>query len=113
MANIEATVSNYTPELQGVTVAVTVTDSVTQLQLETLLGTVLDPLAMESNGQTYIWKFGGWVYTSKLMSAIFALSPAKIRRISLTSPATDVLLGKRSLPLLDRTALTVTVLTEG
>jgi hypothetical protein len=103
LMNSELTASNYSP----LSVAVTATVfGGNQEAVETALTGLLSPLALEDDGTTFVFSFGGEVALSKIIATIMNTSPAP-RKTTITTPATDVALGARELPVPGTLTITI------
>lgn len=103
LMNHEATVVNYEQKIINVNVEVT---GGTQSAVENAIAALLTPLARDELGD-YRWDFGGEVPRSIIIAAIHEADPS-ITKVNLITPAADVSLTTRELPVLG--TLTVTML---
>lgn len=101
--NHQATVTNYEQKTIDVDVEV---EGGSQGAVETAVTALINPLAQKTDG-SFQWDFGGEVPRSQIIAAIHESDPAIIK-VNLITPATDVSLGTRELPVLG--SLTVTML---
>lgn len=101
--NHQATVTNYSQKSIDVDVEV---EGGNQSAIETAITALISPVAQKSDG-TYQWEFGGEVPRSQIIAAIHE-SDAAVVKVNLITPATDVSLGTRELPVLG--SLTVTMI---
>lgn len=101
IANTEVVVSNYSPRLLAPVVRIEAYPYITEELVKQLLSSILNPTALESNGKTYIWRFGQTVTTSRIASEIFQLSPGNIFDVDVNSPTSDISLSARELPMYD------------
>jgi hypothetical protein len=94
--NNEATVLNYQRRYINVTATVTA-QGVAVESIRTALNALLSPLSLEEDGVTWTWDFGGEVPQSRIIAAIHEVSP-NVKKVTLTTPATDITLGEFELP---------------
>jgi len=104
LANHEVTTLNYVPKVIDVTATVTggnaeqITNAVTAL---------LNPEATFDDGVTKRWNFADEVPFSIIISEIFEVDPVNIKKVTLTTPSSDIQLGTRELPLAGTVTITV------
>lgn len=96
LLNSELTTVNYDPRSVDVTVTVYGT-GITVNQIVNAISAYLDPLATDENGD-YVHDFGGLFAVVMLDCAISDISSG-IKNIVRTSPAADINLGPRQLPI--------------
>lgn len=106
--NHELTVTNYTPKKIGVDVEIE-SDYLTVTMVKQLLTYLISPMAVETDGTTYVWRFGQEVPLSRLSAAIFALAPGRVYKVRFNSPSSDILLSPRELPIYDPVSTNVTI----
>jgi hypothetical protein len=99
--NHEATITNYTPRQVAVEMEVTAYDVVTTEMVLQTLSFLLTPTAIESDGVSYVWKFGQEVPLSRIISEIFKISPGNVFKVDITSPSDDISLAANELPVFD------------
>ena len=96
VANQQVTSFNYTPKYIDITA--TVTTRVTAQEIANRLNQVFTPEALKDDGVTYEWEFGGEVPISRISHEIFETDESTTK-VELTTPAVDVPLGARELPM--------------
>jgi hypothetical protein len=101
VANTQVVISNYSPRLIGPRITVEAYSFITEELIKQLLSSILNPTARESNGKTFIWRFGQKVALSRIASEVFELSPGNIFDVDVTSPSVDVVMSLRELPMID------------
>jgi predicted phage baseplate assembly protein len=101
--NHQLTAENYTPKI--VNVVATVYGG-NLAAVKTALTALLSPVAVEDDGVTWVWDFGGEVPVSRINAAIFATTP-RPRKVVITTPASDVVLGDEELPNVGTLTITV------
>ncbi len=109
VANQQATSVNFIPRVFDLVAQVEAPSVITALQIANQLSAVLQPEAKETdeNGNlVFIWSFGGEVPLSRLNHEIFKVS-SLIRKVILTTPASDTLLGATELPTAGTFSITV------
>lgn len=94
VANQEVVPFNYTPRVIDITAVVTSKASATAIAER--LRQVFQPEALEEDGVTYTWDFGGEVPLSRINHEIFKAASSK--KVVLTNPPADIQLGPRELP---------------
>lgn len=104
VANQEVTAFNYTPRTIGI--VATVTTTVTAQQVINRLQQVVRPEALKADGVTWEWEFGGEVPRSRLIHEIFETDESTTK-VVLTTPASDITLGPRELPVVGTVTLTI------
>ncbi len=104
LANHEISVVNYTPNLIDV-VAVVTGGNVEQIK--NAIAALLNPDATFNDGVTKRWAFGQEIPFTVIIAEIFEVDPINIKKVVLTSPAADIVLGTRELPLADNISITV------
>lgn len=104
VANQEATAVNHTPEV--INIVATVYGDVTAEEVQNALAAVLHQEALQSDGITYEWEWGEDVPRNRLIHEIFATDES-ITNVVLTSPAADVPLTAKQLPVLGTVSLTI------
>lgn len=104
VANHEVTSTNYTPNVIDVTVVVTGGNVAT---ITNAIKALLNPTAKFSDGVTYRWEPEGEVPVSLISSVIFEVDPTNIKKVVISSPAGDTVLGERELPLAGTITVTV------
>lgn len=112
-SNYEVTVLNFTPRIiSGLEVQIEANSALTVNAVKTRLATLLNPTALESDGVTFVWKFGGRIPMSRIASEIFNLSPGNVFDVDIEtggSLAPDLTLGETELPLIESSSLTVSI----
>lgn len=104
VSNQEATAVNFTPKT--IDIEATVYGDVEQETIENALQQVIQPEALKDDGVSYEWEFGGEVPISRIIHEIFSASDI-ITRVDLTTPASNVALLTRELPVLGTVTLTI------
>lgn len=101
LANHQVVVNNYQPKQIGYTIEVQANSIVTEQLILQVLSALVSPTAVERNRTTYVWNFGQEVPNSRISSEIFSIAPGNVFKVTITSPASDVALAQRELPVLD------------
>jgi hypothetical protein len=96
LLNSEVTSGNYDPKAVD-TEYLVIVKGVAPEQIENALAAFLDPLAVKEDG-TFIHQFGGLVSTTFMDCAVKDVSTA-ITNVHRISPASDVTLGEKQLPI--------------
>jgi hypothetical protein len=109
LSNTEVTVVNFSPLLVGPTLVIEANSALTDTLVKTTMATLLSPTAKASNGQSWVWRFGGRVPLSRIETEVFQISPGNVYDVDVTSPTSDLDLGEDGLPFLDSTALSITI----
>lgn len=109
LSNHEVTVVNFAPVLIGPTLVIEANAALSETLVKTALVALLSPTATESNGTTYVWRFGGRVPLSRIAAEVFGLSPGNVFDVDLTVPTADLELAEDALPLLDVSATSVSI----
>jgi hypothetical protein len=109
LSNHEVTVVNFIPRTVGPTLIIVANSALTDALVRTNLATLLSPTAVESNGTTYVWRFGGRVPLSRIGAEIFGVSPGNVFDVDVTVPTADLELAEDELPLLDSAATSVSI----
>ena len=102
--NHELVVTDYQPRYISVD-AVVYGGNATQI--ENLLIGLLHPEALKNDGVTWEWDFDGEVPRSRIISEIFKVDG--VRKVVLNTPATDITLATRELPLTNGGLITLVV----
>ena len=98
LTNHEVTVVNYTPEVIDVEVEITTT--LTEVApFENVISDLLSPSAKFDDGVTFRWDYGGLVPRAIIIAELFAVNETLVKNVKLTTPADDIQLGTRSLPV--------------
>lgn len=98
VANQEVVAVNYQQNVIDVVATVTAPDDVLPEEVENALRQVLQPEALQEDGVTFEWDFGGEVPLSRLNHEIFE-TDIEISKVVITQPAADVQLTNRQLPV--------------
>lgn len=106
VANQQVTATNYKPRAVSVTAEVTAPTSVSPQQIINQLTQVLQPEALQDDGVTYLWTFGGTIAASFIEHQIHLVDPL-ITKVAL-SGWVDIELTPRELPVVGILAITVT-----
>jgi len=104
VANQEVTSVNYTQ--RSIDVTATVYGDTTEAAVENQLAQYIQPEALDDDGVTYIWDFNGEVPSSRISNIIFG-TDSSITKVVLASPASDVNLLTRELPVIGTMSITV------
>jgi len=104
VANQEVRVVNFTEKV--IDIEATVHGLVTLETIENRLAAVFQPEALKADGVSYEWEFGEEVPTSRIIHEIFEVSE-NITRVDLTTPASNVALQTRELPVLGTLTITI------
>lgn len=97
VTNHEVTAVNYTP--RPVDVTAVVTGTVAAESVKNALAALLNPEAKFDDNVTYRWEFGGEIPTSLIIAAIHDTDPVNVKKVVLTVPAANIVLGARELPV--------------
>lgn len=106
VANQRVVVVNYVPRVINITATVDGGRNTTALSLANALTRRLQPEALQADGVTYTWAFGGRVPVSRLEHEIFEADDT-VTDADITSPAIDLTLQPRELPVAGTFAITV------
>lgn len=98
VVNSQSTAVNFIPHTINVEALVEAPSSITAIAISNALAALLQPEALEDDGVTYVWKFGGEVPLSRISHEIHKVS-ALIRKVRLIGPTGDELLGGTELPI--------------
>lgn len=104
IANQEVVAVNYTQRVIDITA--TVYGDVTAAEVENRLAEVLQPEAVKADGVTYEWDFGGSVPVQRIYHEIFETDDS-ITNVVMSTPAADINLFSRELPVLGTVSITV------
>lgn len=108
-ANTEVTVVNFTPRLFGVTLSVEANAALSETLVRTALAALINPTARSTDGQSWLWRFGGRVPTSRIASEVFQISPGNVFDVDVYVPSSDVELVEDELPVLDAGSVTISI----
>lgn len=89
----------FDPFVVNLDVTVEAPETVTEEQIKNGIVQVVQPEALKDDGVTYEWNFGGRVPLSRLEHVIFKVDDKQITDVDVTSPASDMVLTKRQLPV--------------
>jgi hypothetical protein len=106
VVNQQATSVNFIQRTIDLTVAVEAPSDITAIQIANQLAAIIQPEALEDDGLTYVWKFGGEVPLSRISHEIHKVS-TRIRKVRITTPSTDPTLGATELPVSGTFSITV------
>jgi hypothetical protein len=106
VVNQQATTVNFISRTVDFVAEVEAPSDITAVQIANALAAILQPEALEEDGINYVWQFGGEVPLSRLSHEIHKVSP-RIRKVRITSPATDPILGATELPVSGTFSITV------
>jgi len=109
-ANTKTTVDNFSPRLIGPTLVVEANAALTVKLVKTRLTTFLNPTSKESDGR-WVWRFGGRVPLSRIISEIFQISPGNVFDADVSLPQYDLELAEDELPFPDTAAFNVSIVT--
>ncbi|KKN12120.1 hypothetical protein LCGC14_1019640 [marine sediment metagenome] len=104
VANQEVVPVNFSPKT--IDVVATVKGDVTKEEVENRLKQIIQPEALKTDGVTFEWEFGEDVPRSRILHEIFETDES-IQDVVLTTPAADVGLDPRELPVLGTISITV------
>ncbi|KKM82806.1 hypothetical protein LCGC14_1315810 [marine sediment metagenome] len=104
VVNQEVVPVNFNPV--AIDVVATVKGDVTKEEVENRLKQILQPEALKTDGVTFEWEFGEDVPRSRILHEIFETDES-IQDVVLTTPAADVGLDPRELPVLGTISITV------
>jgi len=104
VANQEVTAVNHTSKV--IDIVATVYGDVTAEEVTNALAAVLHQEAIKADGVTYEWEWGEDVPRNRLIHEIFETDES-ITNVTLTTPAADVPLTARQLPVLGTVTLTI------
>jgi hypothetical protein len=110
VANQQSTAVNFTGRTVDIVAAVEAPSDVTALAIANGLAAILQPEAKErdqDNNLVFTWRFGGEVPISRLNHEIFKVAPGQIRKVNITTPASDIQLGATELPVAGTFSITV------
>jgi len=110
VVNHELRITNYAAKQIGLTIEVTANSIITEAMVLQALSYLLSPTATESDGVTYVWRFGQDVPLSRITSEIFRISPGNIFNVKITSPTADIGLSLKELPIFDPVNTNVVIL---
>lgn len=105
VANQQVVAENYTAKSFDIVATVTGSDLVAS-EIETYLREVFHPEAVKEDGITFEWDFGETIYKSRIEHEIFNTN-SRISNVVISSPALDVELTSRELPVLGTVTLTI------
>lgn len=108
-ANVEVSVDNFNPRIFGITVSVEANSALSETLVKTALAALINPTARATDGQSWLWRFGGRVPTSRIASEIFQISPGNVFDVDVSVPGADVELLGDELPVLDGGNVTVSI----
>ncbi len=104
VANQEVVPVNFSPKT--IDVVATVKGDVTKEEVENRLLQIIQPEALKTDGVTFEWEFGEDVPRSRILHEIFETDES-IQDVVLTTPAADVGLDPRELPVLGTISITI------
>jgi len=80
-------------------------------RVESQLLSYVDPLALEDDGSTYLWNFGGVIALSKIHDLIHNVDPAvsEVRSLTINGAAASLTLLANELPVSTAASITITV----
>lgn len=104
LSNHEVTVVNYTPRI--INVVATVTGGNAE-QIKNAITALLNPDATFNDGVTRRWAFGQEIPISVIIAEVFEVDPVNIKKVVIATPASDVILATRELPLAGTVTVTV------
>lgn len=103
LLNHEATITNFTPKTVNVTATVY---GGNLTAVKTALTALLNPVALEEDGVSFVWDFATEVPISKITAAIMDTEP-KPRKTTIATPAGDTPLGQKELPVAGTLNITI------
>jgi hypothetical protein len=108
VTNHQVTVFNYEPRVITIAVTVTWPGGVAE-EIKNALLAFLEPLAVEDDGVTSVWDFGGYVSRSRIYTAIHAVSPGilDVPSLSINGLTSSLKLGQNELPVSTATNITI------
>jgi hypothetical protein len=109
IANQQVVCSNFEGRQFPVVAIVKAPAGVTSESIQNRLAAILQPEAVQEDGVTYIWDFGGLVPWSRIQHEIFKTN-SRIEAVDLLLPATDTQLNPRELPVPG--AFSITIVSE-
>lgn len=101
--NNQATPTNYVPHVINIVATVYGGDATF---IKNALSALLSPTSVQADGVTYTWNFGGSVPLAQLIATVMGTSPAP-RNVVFATPAADVALATRELPVVGTISLTM------
>lgn len=104
VANHELTPTNYTQRI--INVIATVTGG-NKASIENAIKALLNPIATFNDGVTFRWNPEDEVPVSVISAEIFEVDPTNIKKVVITSPAADIVLGSLELPFAGTVSVTV------
>lgn len=104
VANQQVIAVNYTQRI--IDVAATVYGDVEEQEILSSLSSLLQPEALKEDGITWEWEFGSNVPSSRISHEIFE-SNSTITKVVLTTPASDIQLQNKELPILGNTTINI------
>jgi hypothetical protein len=107
VANQEVTSFNYSQKVIDIVATVYIRGPITALQISNALTQIIQPEARREDGVTFEWDFGGKVPRSRILHEIWDVDETKIDDVVLATPAADVVLGSRELPIAGTIAITI------
>lgn len=105
VTNHEVTTVNFTPKPIDVTAVVTGTISAEAVK--NALSALLNPEAKYDDDVTYRWDFGGEIPVSLIIAAIHEADQLNVKKVQLTVPAANIILGTRELPVPGNFSITI------
>jgi hypothetical protein len=106
VANQEVTSFNYSQKVIDIE-AVVYANGITAQEIVNRLRQVIQPEARKEDGVTFEWPFGGVVPRARINHEIFDVDEDQITNVVLISPAADVTLGSRELPIAGVVTITI------
>lgn len=106
VANSQVVAVNYVPRVIDITAVIQAGRNSTATTIGNALARILLPEAVEDDGVTFTWDFGGRVPVSRLTHEIFAADPTATD-VDISTPATDLTLQPRELPVAGTFSLSV------
>lgn len=110
VVNHEVTTVNYQPRIINVEAVV---EGGNEEAIKNALVAFLNPEAKFDDGLTFIFEFGGVVRTSLIISEIASTDRVGIKNVNLISPASDIILNERELPLVRPENIKLTIKERG
>ncbi len=104
VSNQQVTSVNYTQKV--IDLDLTIWGDITESQITSILQGVIQPEALKSDGINWEWNFGSEISLSRINHEIFS-SDDSITKVVINSPASDITLQYRELPVLGTLTITI------
>jgi hypothetical protein len=109
LLNHEVTVTNYIPRKIPLQIEVVARSSVSSVMITQAMSFLMSPTATESDGVSYVWRFGQEVPLSRINSEIFKVSIGNIFKAKINSPTEDIAMNANELPIFEPVGSNVVV----